>query len=285
MENAIKDTDPRIAQFWARYLAVLETFRIPDRSRPWYRKHVQGFIDAHSGSRLRDHTPELVVQWLESEGRRNDLEDWQFRQKSDALRLLFCHLLRPAWAAEFDWNHWMEGSRSLGNDHPTVARSYERAAEDAANPRNRLAGRHPEIYRRFLTTMRMSDLAFNTERSYLDWINRFLRFHENRPLDECSEAECASFLEYLVLQRKVAASTQSQALNALVFFFAKVLERPLGEIGTYARSKRPRRIPTVLSRQREVKGQFSHCSIPSRTKRRTVARCDNARTGPLRYGA
>jgi len=51
----------------------------------------------------------------------------------------------------------------------------------------------------------------------------------------------------LALKRKVAGATQSQALNALVFFFARVLEKPLGKIGSYKRPTRPRRIPTVLS--------------------------------------
>jgi integron integrase len=57
------------------------------------------------------------------------------------------------------------------------------------------------------------------------------------------------FLEYLALRRKVAASTQNLALNALVFLFNQVLKKPLGDMGEFARAKRPRRLPVVLTRQ------------------------------------
>ncbi len=257
MNTASRIPDPRIDQFWTRYLALLKTFRVPEKARPWYRTHVQSFIDADRRCRLLERSADALVQWLEAEGRSEKLEDWQFRQKVDALRLLYCHLLKPAWAGDFDWRHWIEGSRSLSRQHPTVARSYERVENELDNPRNLLANRYRETYRGFLTAIRMSDLAFNTERCYLDWINRFLGFHAKTSLQNCSEAEVASFLEDMAVKRKVAGATQAQALNALVFFFAKVLERPLGEIGAYARSKRPRRIPTVLSR-REVTLLLSH---------------------------
>ena len=257
MRTSNTEADERVSRFWRRYFKVLDTFRIPEGARPWYRKHVQSFIDHDRSRRLRDHSADSVTQWLELQGQTRGLSDWQFRQVVDALRLLFCHVVKPDWAAGFDWRHWMDGSRTLSHEHPTVARSYEIAEREASNPRNTLARRSPESYRRFVTEIRMADLAFNTEQSYLAWINRVLRFHDSRPLDDCAEAECASFLEHLVMRRKVAAATQAQALNALVFFFVRVLDRPLGDFGNYARSSRPRRIPTVLSR-REMVGLLAH---------------------------
>jgi site-specific recombinase XerD len=85
-----------------------------------------------------------------------------------------------------------------------------------------------------LLAIRLPDYSINTEKSYLDWINRFLRFHNNRHPCACNEPEVASFLEHLTLQRKVASATQSLALNSLVFFYAHVLERPLGRIGPFS---------------------------------------------------
>ena len=66
------------------------------------------------------------------------------------------------------------------------------------------------------------------------------------------ESEVASFLSHLAVNRKVAASTQNQALNALVFVYKHVLKRPLGEITDAVRAKRPARLPVVLS-QNEVR--------------------------------
>jgi site-specific recombinase XerD len=114
-------------------------------------------------------------------------------------------------------------------------------------PGNFLARSAPALYRKFLAAIRIPDYSVNTERSYLGWICRFLRFHNGAPPERLSEAEVASFLEHLAVRLKVAGATQAQALNALVFFFARVVERPLGDIGPFQRPNRPRRVPTVLS--------------------------------------
>ena len=238
--------DPRIEQFWIGYCSLLKQFRVPEKAIPWYRKHVQAFIDDHADCRLKSHSPESLQCWLEKQGSRSQVSDWQFRQKVDALRLLFGHFLKLPWAGAFDWDYWNSGAFSLGRDHPTVARSYEMIDKAVENPKNQLGRRFPEIYRKYLVAIRMPDYSTNTERSYLGWVNRFLGFHKKHPCD-CAEAEVASFLEHLTLNRKVAGATQAQALNALVFFFSRVLEKPLADIGPFKRPKKPKRLPTVLS--------------------------------------
>ena len=147
----------------------------------------------------------------------------------------------------------------LEADHATTARNYEMIDEAVNSPENYLGKAFEDIYRRFLVAIRIPDYAINTEKSYLGWINRFLYFHQNLHPGQLSEPEVASFLEHLVIKRKVAGATQSQALNALVFFFAQVLDRPLGKIGSYKQSTRPRRLPTVLS-QDEITALFEEIS-------------------------
>ncbi|MEW8508717.1 MAG: integron integrase [Candidatus Thiodiazotropha sp.] len=249
--------DPRIERFWTGYFSVLKQFRIPKRVIPWYQRHVQGFIDNHPMVRLQAQTPETLQEWLENLSRNSAIQDWQFRQKVDALRLLFAHFLRFDWARRFDWDGWASNAQSLGKDHPTVARTYEMIDKAVNDPQNPLGQSFPEIYRKFLTVIRLSDYAPNTERSYLGWINRFLQFHHRKCPFDTSEREVSSFLEHLAINRKVSGATQGQALNALVFFFARILERPLGEIGPFKRPKRARRLPTVLSTN-EIETLFSH---------------------------
>ena len=248
MENNASEPDrDRIGRFWNRYIEVTRAFGIPPKAQPWYRKHVEQFIDAHPGLRLADHSAASVTRWLTAQAREPNLADWQFRQCADSLRLLFAHLLRADWATDFDWDQWIQGTAALGMDHPTLARTWEmidKAVDDAGNP---LGLRHPDLYRKFLAVLRTAGYSVNTEKTYLTWINRYLLFHQRNDPFAHPEKEAASFLEYLALKRKVAAATQALALNALVFFHAKVLERPLGDIGPYRRSKRPRRLPTVLS--------------------------------------
>ncbi|MCP3663513.1 MAG: integron integrase [Gammaproteobacteria bacterium] len=247
MDNREQPKDPRIETFWSRYNDLLKLFRIPVRTIPWFRRHIEIFIDEHPNTRLKEHTVESVETWLSNLGRNPHIDEWQFRQKVDALRLLFCHCLKLPWSNQVEWEYWLSGAKTLGNDHPTVARSYEMIDKAVKNPKNRLGKAFPDTYRKFLVSIRIPDYSANTEKSYLGWINRFLSFHGQKHPCECAESEVASFLEHLAINRKVAGATQSQALNALVFFFSRVLEQPLGQIGPYKRPKKPTRLPTVLS--------------------------------------
>jgi integron integrase len=84
------------------------------------------------------------------------------------------------------------------------------------------------------------------------WARQFILFHGKRHPDEMGDAEIREFLSHLATDRDVAASTQNQALNALVFLYEAVLGRPAGELGGIERASRPKRMPVVLS-QDEVR--------------------------------
>jgi len=90
-----------------------------------------------------------------------------------------------------------------------------------------------------------------TEKAYVHWTLRFVRFHGIRHPNELAEAEVVAFLNHLVVEGHVSASTQNQALCGLVFLYREVVGRPLGDLGPYRFSERPNVLPTVLDR-REV---------------------------------
>jgi len=96
--------------------------------------------------------------------------------------------------------------------------------------------------------MRVQHYAIKTEQAYVEWIKRFILFHGKRHPDEMGESEIAAFLTHLVVDRNVAPATQGQALNALIFLYRKVLNRPMGEIPGIVRSKKKIKIPVVLTR-------------------------------------
>ncbi len=104
--------------------------------------------------------------------------------------------------------------------------------------------------------MRVQYYAIRTEQSYIEWIKRFILFHDKRHPSEMGEAEVTAFLTHLSVNRNVAPATQGQALNALVFLYRKVLNRPLNELHGIVRSKKKSRIPVVLT-QREVSDVLS----------------------------
>ena len=99
--------------------------------------------------------------------------------------------------------------------------------------------------------MRRRHYSIHTERAYLDWVKRYVRFHNMQSRDDLrhGEEKIEAFLTHLARDRQVAASTQSQAMNALVFLYKHVLEQPLsGEINADRARKQPR-IPVVLTRE------------------------------------
>jgi integron integrase len=95
----------------------------------------------------------------------------------------------------------------------------------------------------------MRHYSIRTEKSYWYWIRHFIRFHGVRHPSTMGPQEVREFLSWLAERRKVAAATQNQALNALVFLYSKVLQQPLGNIGEAVRAKRPPRLPVVLSHE------------------------------------
>lgn len=96
--------------------------------------------------------------------------------------------------------------------------------------------------------IRVKHYSIRTETAYVDWIKRFIIFHGKRHPREMAGPEVEAFLTYLAVQRKVAASTQNQALAALLFLYREVLGIELDWLEGVTRAKKPQRLPTVLSR-------------------------------------
>lgn len=109
------------------------------------------------------------------------------------------------------------------------------------NPKLRLREQLREV-------MRFGHYSPRTEQAYWDWIRRYILFHAKRHPREMGAPEVVAFLSHLATAESVAASTQTQALNALVFLYARIVGRPLGDLGAWARPQRPKRLPVVLSR-------------------------------------
>jgi integron integrase len=105
--------------------------------------------------------------------------------------------------------------------------------------------------------IRVRHYSIRTEEAYLFWVRRFILFHGKRHPAEMGEAEVAAFLTHLAVQADSAASTQNQALNALVFLYRNVLERPLGDVNGVIRAKKPQRLPVVLTPE-EVSRVLGH---------------------------
>ncbi len=106
--------------------------------------------------------------------------------------------------------------------------------------------------------IRVKHYSIRTEDSYVNWIRRYILFHNKRHPNEMGAAEVEAFLTHLAVEQRVAASTQNQALSALLFLYREVLNKDLGPIDAL-RARKPKRLPTVLTKE-EVHRLFQHLS-------------------------
>ena len=110
------------------------------------------------------------------------------------------------------------------------------------NPKLKLLDQVSEV-------MRFKHYSIRTEQTYREWIKRFVVFHQKRHPREMGAFEIERFLSDLAVRAKVAASTQNQAFNALLFLYRQVLHQDVGQIEGVERAKRPERLPVVLTRE------------------------------------
>ena len=119
------------------------------------------------------------------------------------------------------------------------------------------------LFEAVTVTLRRLHYSPRTEESYLRWVRDFVRFHQRRHPREMGAAEVTAFLNDLAVRRRVSASTQNQALCALVFLYRKVLELDLPALDGLQRAQRPEHLPTVLSRP-DVLALLDHLHPPFR---------------------
>ena len=100
--------------------------------------------------------------------------------------------------------------------------------------------------------LRYYHYGYRTEQAYVRWILAFIRFHDRKHPKELGKAEIEAFLSHLAMNRNVAASTQNQALSALVFLYKQVLGLPVSEALSPARATKAKALPVVLSRAEVV---------------------------------
>jgi integron integrase len=253
--------DVAVSRFWDEYIEKTRAYGLKPSTVRWHVKHAEAYIKDHPDRRLATHTAADVERYLGTKGRNRRLADWQFGQLVRALQILFVEMVKAPWANEFPWHGWIDSARELEPSHPTVARDSEGGVRTGpitndnggrSRDMDRLVQRfkqaYPEHAERLVVEIRLRQYSIRTEQSYLAWLARLVKFHGMRDPAELDGVALSAFLEYLVVKRLVSGSTQSQALNALVFFYKHVLKNEAIELGAFAHSKKPRRLPVVLTR-------------------------------------
>jgi len=227
-----RTTSDAIESWWSNYLNTLSRQGIHGKALPWYRRRIEQLLRRHPGVASTALQTADIDDFLTAIGGQG-LPTWQREQTLDALQRFGAASQAP-WRAGMDWAAWRR--RLLD-----AAGATERAAIEQ--------GVLPEepILRRFAVNLRTRQRSLRTEGTYLDWVRRCCRFHHVVNPEELSEAHIGPFLSHLAAERLVAASTQRQALNALVAFFRETRGLVEIDVGPYRPSNQPRQVPTVLS--------------------------------------
>lgn len=105
-----------------------------------------------------------------------------------------------------------------------------------------------QLLTKMRNAIRRRGLSYQTEKSYLQWVRRFVRYHNHENIQGMGNPEVIEYLNYLVNERDVSGSTHNQALSAIVFMFGNVLDVDLSGMKGIVHAKKKKNLPSVLSR-------------------------------------
>jgi integrase len=159
-----------------------------------------------------------VIEFIETLKSNPAMSDWQIRQAGDAIRLYYFH-----------YSGFKPSNLPSGKSADFV----------------------PELLTEAKRLIRLKHYSFSTEKTYLQWIKRFLDYARQigrkETVAEVGTDDCKNFLSHLALQERVSSSTQNQAFNAIIFLFRNVLCKDMGNLADTVRAKRGQKLPVVFS--------------------------------------
>jgi integron integrase len=230
-------------QAWVSRVIAAVGVEVTDKDAYWLGFHMERFLEycRKHGAFLDLATAVAAYKVFIQQGEPR-MPEWRFKQATEALQLFARGIEGWRWETSEEQGpiprFRIRSSGAVG----ALAAAGTAVAASAPLPE---ADAAVEEMRR---AIRVSHYSIRTEQAYLEMVRRFLLFTGAVPLADLSSEHVRRFLEYLAVERKVAASTQNQALSAVLFFFKRVLQRELGDFSDTVRAARGRRLPVVLSR-------------------------------------
>ena len=210
---------------------------IPKDKVKYYIGWLNKFMAYHHGS--LDHVSLNDLKDFGDDLDHRGYEDWQVKQAQEAVLLYIEKFLEKSIVYGDD----KKDKKRIGVD--TQVESWEQAKDI------------------FINKMRLRHYSYNTEKTYREWIRRFILYtREKSPLHVKSE-HVKRFLTYLAVERKVSSSTQNQAFNALLFLYREVLGEEFGDFRNTIRARKSSKIPVVLTKE-EIKKIFAY--LPEKSK-------------------
>ncbi|TVP75938.1 MAG: integron integrase [Puniceicoccaceae bacterium] len=230
------------ALHFPRWAEVLEVSKLPQQEQKSFKVTIRWYLSwcQQNSEQCTCENARKFVDWAQQE---KNAQKWAVDRWKAAIQWFF--LTGKAQQAGFGPVGSLVGG-SNGNQKRRAASLHSGYASlndtDAERAR---AGNEDEAS--ILDVMRRRGMALKTERNYLGWYRDFLKYSGLRRGIEMDAPKLKDYLSYLAMERQLAAATQKQALNALVFVAQQVFQMNLGEIGDFVRAKNRKKIPVVMS--------------------------------------
>lgn len=219
---------------------ALANRRVPLKSRKYYVRWVERF-DAFRTRILRRSfrslTNDDVVAFLLDQQRRFSPPEWQLKQAQQAVVLFLRNVIGLLEIDTRRISDLFHGGRGSVIDDSQTMKEVATLVDES----------RPEWHQQVQRVLRTQHYALTTEKTYLDWLERYTVFHNKTDPRELGTAEVRAFLEHLAIERNVAASTQNQAFSALLFAYSNVFEIDLNDLSGTSRARGDKRLPVVLT--------------------------------------
>lgn len=233
-----------VNEFWDKFQSLIIDTGLSEADAAQYVRWGQQFAKSMRGP-IRSRTAMDVDRFLASLSTKSELRSWQVAQARDALLMLYHQFLNlPLF----------DGQYSAAAAQPKTAPARRPAAKfaDTLSPASEIESSHADVMHALRSEIRLRHYSMRTESSYTQWVVRYIAFHKGADPKKLKAQHIREYLSYLAEKRKVAASTQNQALNALVFLYTQVFKLNPGRFDNFVRSKRPAKVPLVLAREEVV---------------------------------
>lgn len=188
---------------------------VPEKQIPFYINWVSLFLKSIEDIPGHQITDEQIRSYIDKMSHQR--EDWQVKQAREAIGLyrFFCIRMKDP-----------PQERNLTSEN-----EWKQAAEE------------------MIKMLRLKQRSYRTEDTYMRWLRDFYKYIRPAPPGKLDEKHLKEFLTYLAVERHVAKATQNQAFNALLFFYRNVIDKNVDSLTEVVRSRRGRRLPTVLSKE------------------------------------
>lgn len=245
-------TDENEKRFWNKYIALLEEHNIKSTSYHDYVWYCEQLIKCYTEIRLKNHTKETLSQYLSSILKQKYWASWQKYQACDALKFLFLSIRSPL-SHQIDWEYWKMSCKDLERDHVSLARNNTQMRK-RLRPNLDLEGsvKNSSDIEKLIYVVRTKGYSIRTEKTYVHWINRFLKFNTNTKTETLNDQSVIAYLSYLAVDKGVSTATQALVLNAISFYFKSVLTIELGDLSAFVKAKKRHKLPVVLTTEEVI---------------------------------